>query len=134
MKHPKLIKIDQLTARITELQRELIDEERDAARLLPKADHTAYVWETSCDADGFTLFGTLRDSVANADKEHIARYGHSRVNPPEKTRRSVRYVRNEYGVLMHEGGGWLLLKDGMPVDGADWYNMRRGDVPKKFWR
>lgn len=50
----------------------------------------------------------------------------------EELRRSCTYYRNEYGVLSHTGGGWILLQDGIPCSDEEWEAIKSGDIPEKF--
>jgi hypothetical protein len=47
-------------------------------------------------------------------------------------RRSVGYYRNEYDILSHTGGGWILLRDGIPCNNDEWANIKQGIIPDKF--
>lgn len=43
---------------------------------------------------------------------------------------SVRYYM-KYGVLFHEGGGHIIIKDKVPCNNDDWENLKKGNI-KKF--
>lgn len=47
-------------------------------------------------------------------------------------RNSCSYYRNEYGVLNHGGGGYVLLKDGIPCNDDEWEAIKQGNIPDKF--
>lgn len=42
---------------------------------------------------------------------------------------SVRYYM-KYGVLFHEGGGYIILKDKVPCNKEDWENLKKGNIEK----
>jgi hypothetical protein len=37
----------------------------------------------------------------------------------------------KYGILFHEGGGYIMLKDKIPCSDEDWENIKIGNI-KKF--
>lgn len=51
----------------------------------------------------------------------------------EKTRHSVDYFRIE-GLLLHDHGGWILLKDRQLCSDEEWNQIKNGNIPEKFLR
>lgn len=75
----------------------------------------------------------LVDYLANEHEkdEHMRIFG--QISGDWKTQRnSVTYYRNEYGVLNHNGGGYVLLKDGIPCSDEEWEAIKQGNIPNKF--
>lgn len=132
--HFKLQAALECEERAKTLRREVANEAREAEKHLPAAGRTAYDWRVTATANGFRLGGILREEVAMADKFHIELFGQSRINPPEKHRMSVEYVRNEHKILMHDGGGWMVLKTGMPISDLEWAEICAGKIPEALWR
>ena len=78
--------------------------------------------------------GTIRlqEVLCNLhEKEtHIETFG-SITGNWDKSRQSVRYYR-KYGILLHGGGGWHLLKDEQPCSDEEWTSILAGNIPEKF--
>jgi hypothetical protein len=75
----------------------------------------------------------LVDYLLNENEKdaHMNIFG--QINGDWKTQRgSVTYYRNEYGVLNHSGGGYVLLKDGIPCSDDEWEQIKEGNIPDKF--
>lgn len=141
MRHPLLLHAEALEEEAKAIRASVRAEAREAEALLPKGDYSAYDWKCvpalgwkQEDIGGFVLIGTLREGIAEADKAHTERYGQSRVNPPEPRKRSVRYYRNDYGILCHDHGGWLVLEDGRPMPDVDYAAARAGIVPTAYFK
>ena len=74
----------------------------------------------------------ITTGLANAcdKKEFMSLFG-SISGSWDKLRKSVKYFRIS-DVLLHKGGGWLLLKDQQPCSDEEWESIKAGDVPEKF--
>lgn len=85
--------------------------------------------------DGKMLGEVVRlvDHLLNEQEknDHMALFG-SISGDWKASRGSVGYYRNEYGVLDHDGGGWILMRDGIPCSDEEWEEIKQGRIPDKF--
>lgn len=130
MKHPNLIKIKELEDQIRQLEREA-DEEQSINRktLIPQYTYEVYIHKHKKDGwsskigDGQEYIN-IRRHVSNMVifDDHMAYYG-SIMNKPEASVLSVKYYR-KHGLLMHDGGGHLVLKDEELCSDEDWEDIK----------
>jgi hypothetical protein len=64
-------------------------------------------------------------------EEHLHLFG-SICGGWEQYRSSVVYYRIN-NILLHEGGGWLLIKDKQLCNDEEWELIKKGEIPEKFW-
>lgn len=118
------------------LKRELDDRGRAKA---PKAEYSYsvkvldkdYNWEPlAAVTEVIRIVGTLTN--ADAKERHMQIYG-CISGGWEETRLSVNYYRVN-GVLLHSGGGWLILNDQLPCTDEEWEAIKACKFPEKFRR
>lgn len=124
-------KITEINANIRTLEAQLKELDNEARLLynanLIKAEYClkeVFVDEN----DSVRLIGELVNEPAK--KEFMALFGHIS-GSWDKQLRSVGYYRVG-GVLLHGGGGWIILKDQQVCTDEEWDRIKSGDVPKKF--
>jgi len=69
------------------------------------------------DSDKYVEYAKVFGSIVNAPSEKVS---------------SVKYYI-KYGILFHDGGGRLVLKDKIPCSDKDWEEIKKGNI-KKFLR
>lgn len=130
--HPKLIEAHHLIDEAKKLENE-VREEQQAHRktLTAEYNHTVHVnvaesspWHS--DIPEGEEYIVITSVLTNEDvfKEHMRYFG-SISGPPESGKSSVKYYR-KHGLLFHESGGWLVLKDKELCSDEQWEDLKAG--------
>ena len=137
-KHEKLVKALRLEREAKKLKCE-VSEEQDKHRktLVAKYKHTAKIdtikhtshWSDLQEGDEYLVITSYLTNTEDYDN-HMTVYDSIMNRPDEKTH-SVKYYRI-HGVLLHEGGGYLRLKDKCLCSDTEWAELKSGVIPKKF--
>lgn len=126
--------------RIETLKVELEDLKRvhheEGRRLHPKAEYSYSVKMVTAD-DTFCAIAKITECLRvvglleNEEevKKHLATYGTS--NVWDRVKNSVIYYRIN-GILLHDGGGWLLLQDKVACNDEQWESLKQGNIPEEL--
>lgn len=66
----------------------------------------------------------------NEKNEHIEAFG-TVMGSWDASRRSVSYFRIN-GILLHEGGGYVIMKQYMECSDAEWEQIKQGNIPERL--
>jgi len=127
MEHPKIKLIEEKKQEIKKLEHELYMEQIANAKTL-KAQYEQIVIYAQNGNKSLRINSILTNQKIFDDHLHCFR---SLVNPPKKEKLSVEYYR-KHGLLLHQGGGWLILEDEQPCSDNEWEEIISGNIPKKF--
>ena len=109
---------------VRKLEKELLDESH---KLMPKEIHKicSIIFLPDDQIRIVTALQNIEDK-----EEFMNIFGYVNGNW-DLNRRSVTYFRI-CNVLMHEGGGWILLNDKQPCSDEEWKAIKAGNIPEKF--
>jgi hypothetical protein len=137
--HPKLEQATALETQAHELQqqaerlrREVYAEAQEASKALkPEFTYTIIPgkvssWGETIHEDGFRIGREMTEASKAAYGAHMQRFG--TCNIPDERISSVAYYRNRHNVLMHEGGGNLILQEGEILNDEEWAALKAGNV------
>lgn len=94
--------------------------------------YSVWAWDSydRAQVDGLYVMKRLKDE---AIESYRAVYG--RVTDTDRTQwKGMFYYRTDEGILTHDGGGTVVLRDPMLCSDAEWAELVAGRIPAKFKR
>jgi len=136
--HPLLIEANELIKKARKLEEEVRELRLQARSSIESVyDRTVHVkvaeksgWHS--DLEEGTEYIVITSILKNQQEyeDHMKEFG-SLSNPPKEQTSSVKYYR-VHGILLHEGGGYIVLKDKQPCSDEEWEQIKGGHIPEKF--
>jgi hypothetical protein len=135
--HPKLKQANKLIEQARVLEQE-VKQEQDKHRKTLQAKYSYQISVKIQEKDSWskipegTEIITIQCQLENKAifEKHMHKYG-SLYMPPDEHKNSVKFYR-AYGMLLHDGGGHVLLKTEQPCSDAEWESIKASSVPDKF--
>jgi hypothetical protein len=134
--HPLKVEINSLQAKINELEKQLYTEQRiHRATLKPEYEYEVHTnvqkqesWMRRVPAGTEYIIIIRKLTNEHIFNEHMNLFG-SITNKPNKEEKSVKYYV-KHGVLLHDGGGYIILEDEQPCSPEEWEQLKLGNFGK----